>query len=612
MLAEGDCRCDACGSLVGDRILQSVLASDWRSEVDIAGARALLVAVSDCQASHVFADAEWYRCDDAEGPSVDLIAAPWRLSGLPDACFDLIVVGAPFATREDLGAAVTELHRVLMPGGKLISPTPEPLEARSELASYLRRSFCLQTAQGVDPATGMAAEVQLGSKDASPLGEQPPAPDELTGYPYHLSRKTGRRIVFCLDGPLSAGDRLPVKSVNDEVVGHVTIGPYEGGRASPPEPWAEGFRLPPRATFELPSSLPSGVYTLAGKIPFVHRSASPASIAVLLPSNTATAFNDAGGQSLYDTPEAPSSPVLSFHRPLKPLVLLERTWPFVKWFATASPGLHETTYLIDSDLEDKDALDDVDVLIVIGRSEYWTRKMREHFDAYVDRGGRALLLCSEVMYWQVRVDAATHQMFRYADDDPHPDPLLRTTVWHHPSLKYPIYPRTGCDLSHGGFSADDEGIGWGGMRIVRPDSPLLVDTGLDKDDVIKLLDASVWDGAPIRKQADGRIEVDFGDSPVWRHEVIGYNLVRPIDENRINAGPAASLWLALRRTPESGTVVHCGTLGWCGPCAVGLRNPNSDRIRAILSQMIALLRDDAWPFSSDGGEAELKENATSP
>lgn len=596
-VAGDDRRCDCCGSLAADRIMHAILVDDLREEVELAGARALLVAVSDCQAAHVFAGAEQYRCDNAEGPSVDLIAEPSELSSLPDACFDLVGVSALFTTGKDLEPALTELHRVLVPGGLLIAPAPESVEARRELGGRLRQRFVLRTARGVDPVTRVSAEVQLSRKDAPPLGAQPPMPDELTGYAYHLSRTTGRRIVFCLDGPLSAGDRLPVKSITDETVGHVTIGPYEGGRASPPEPWAEGFRLPPRATFDLSPSLPSGVYVLAGKIPFVHRSASPSSIAVLIPSNTATAFNGAGGRSLYDTPEAPASPVLSFHRPLEPRVLLERTWPFVKWFATTSPVPRETTYLVDSDLDDDNSLDDVQVLIVIGRSEYWTRKMRQHFDAYVNRGGRALLLCSEVMYWQVRVDPATHQLTRYAEADPHPDPLLRTTVWHHPSLKYPIYPRTGCELSHGGFSADGAGVGWGGMRIVCPDSPLLADTGLLKDEVVKLPDASVWDGAPVTKLVGDHIAVDFGDSPVWRHEVVGYNLVRPIQADSDDAQPAASLWLALRRTADSGTVIHCGTLGWCGPCAVGLRNPNSDRIRAILSGMIRVLHENTWPFS---------------
>jgi Methyltransferase domain len=566
-------------------------------EIELVGTRALLLGVNDCQAERVFAAAEQYRCDRVEGPSVDLIAEPADLTSLPDACFELVAISHHLADREGLAAVLSEMHRVLMPGGSLLAPAPSSAEGRRRLTNQLTQRFELQVFRGVDPTTRASGEIHLGRKDATPLAVQPPAPDEIVGYAYHLSRKTGRRIVFCLDGPISAGGQLPVKSMTGDTVGHITVGAYTGGRADPPEPWAEGLRYPPRATFELDQSLPSGVYALDGKIPFVHRSARPASVAVLIPSHTATAFNDAGGRSLYDTSAASSSDVLSFHRPLALRVLLERTWPFVKWFATASPNPEDTTYLIDSDLEDPDAFDGVEVLIVIGRSEYWTRKMREHFDAYVDRGGRALLLCSELMYWQVRVDLARHQLYRYKEADPHPNPLLHTTVWNHPSLQYPIYPRTGCELVHGGFSADREGIGWGGMRIICPNSPLLTGTTLDTDDVVQLPDASVWDGAPVDRGSNGALQVDFADSQPWRYEVIGYNLVRPAVNELSAERPATSLWIVLRRTPESGAVIHCGTLGWCGPCAVGLRNPNSDLIRAIILQMLNILLADQWPFS---------------
>ena len=94
-------------------------------------------------------------------------------------------------------------------------------------------------------------------------------------------------------------------------------------------------------------------------------------------------------------------------------------------------------------------------------------------------------------------------------------PLLRTTVWHDPSLRYPVYPRTGCEFRHGGFAAPEEGIGWEGMRIVRPDSPFISGTGLASGNVVRLPlpEASVWDGAPVAPGPDGVPRVEFGDSP---------------------------------------------------------------------------------------------------
>jgi hypothetical protein len=541
--------------------------------------------------SRLFGEAEQYRCGSIESASTDLIAEPSDLGSLPDACFDLVVANSFLASRADVEQALSEVHRVLMPGGRLLAPASRSLAAR------LAHLFDVRTLRTVDPVTRMPGSIHVSRKDA-PLPDAISTTAELSGYAYHLSRKSGRRIVFCLEGPVAAGDQLPVQSEEGEVVGQVTIGPYAGGYAAPSEPWEEGFRLPPRGTYDLDPSLPSGVYSLDGKIPFVHRREHSASVAVLLPSNTAAAFNPAGGRCLYETAGEPPADVLSFHRPLEPGLLLAQCRPFVKWFASENPYAQRTTYLIDSDLEDPDGLDGVEVLIVIGRSEYWTRAMREHFDAFVDRGGRALLLCSEVMYWQVRVDLAHHRLYRwYRRADPHPDPLLRTTLWSDPSLRYPVYPQTGCERWHGGVSADREGIGWGGMRIASPASPLLAGTGLASGDVVALPDAMNWDGAPVERGTGGVPQVDFGDSPPWRHEVVGYNLAKMTEADPPEE-PATSLWIVLRRTPDAGTVIHGGTMGWCGPMAIQSNGPHSDLIRSLILRMLSVLVDDIWPFSS--------------
>jgi Methyltransferase domain len=582
--------------------MQAVLGSDLDESVELGGARLLLLAVSDCQASFLFDEAEQYRCESAESATADLIAEPAELVGLPDACFDAVVAGSLSATGADLERALGEMRRVLVPDGLFLAPASFASTAR--LACF----FDVRTVPGFDPSTGMSDAVHVGRKDTPPLDSQPPVAAELSGYAFHFSRKSRRRIVFCLGGPVATGDQLPIQSAEGAVVGQVTVGRDAGGHAAPDEPWREGFRLPPRATYDLDPSLPSGVYSLDGKIPFVHRRESAASIAVLLPSHTATAFNPAGGRRFYGTGSEPPADVLSFQRPLMPGLLLVHCRPFVKWFASGNPYAEDTTYLIDSDLEEPDGLEGVEVLIVIGRSEYWTRAMREHFDSFVDRGGRALLLCSEVMYWQVRVDLKRQRIFRYRHSDPHPDPLLRTVEWRDPSLRYPVYPRTGCERWHGGVAADDEGIGCRGMRIVCPDSPLLAETGLAKGDLVPLPDAVNWDGAPIESWLDGLPRVDFGDSPPWRHEVVGYARAKSTEDR---SRSATGLWMVLRRKPDAGTVIHGGTMGWCGPWATRPESPYSDLTRSLILRMLGVLVDDDWPFSGSSDETERARGPSS-
>lgn len=418
------------------------------------------------------------------------------------------------------------------------------------------------------------------------------------GYARDLSPGSGQQVELCLSEAFSPGERLAVESIDGEVVGQARVGRQNRHRPFPLRPWREGFNLAPRARFELDSSLPSGVYKVDG-IPFVNRGPG-GKVAVLIPSNTATAFNRLGGRSFYDSPPpALADDVLSFLRPVKSFEWMFRgalqCEGFLNWFANANPNPLETTYLIDSDLEDPMALGGVELLIVVGRSEYWTRSARQHFDAFVDRGGRALLLCSELMYWQVRIDLGRRQLIRYLEGDPHPDPLLHTKQWHDPSLRYPVHPCTGGELRYGGYDVDGEPFGQKGLRIVSASSPLVEGCGLVDGELLRLPDATVWDGAPVRYDDDGRPEPSFGDEQPLHHEVIGYNRGRPA--LRMFGESATSLWVALRRRRKSGTVVHCGTLGWCGWQATGGHGPESERIQAIVLKMISTLLEDRWPFS---------------
>ena len=62
-------------------------------------------------------------------------------------------------------------------------------------------------------------------------------------------------------------------------------------------------------------------------------------------------------------------------------------------------------YLIDQDLERPDAWQDVELLAIAGHSEYWTRRARKHFDAFVAGGGHVIVASDHVMGWQVRYPA---------------------------------------------------------------------------------------------------------------------------------------------------------------------------------------------------------------
>ncbi|MFN8422126.1 MAG: DUF6605 domain-containing protein [Anaerolineae bacterium] len=338
-------------------------------------------------------------------------------------------------------------------------------------------------------------------------------------------------------------------------------------------------------------ALRSGVYRWAGTIPFIVKSRDPADrIVVVYPSNTQNAYNKRGGRSLYTTPRATA---VSFQRPVDPPVL-DLARPLLEWLAR---GDLPVRYVADQDLEDADALAGAKVVVIIGHSEYWTRAARRTFDRFVDAGGDAVILSGNTMWWQVRYDAGRDRMICYKNTpDPEADPLLATTNWTAPGLRYPPMRSTGGDFDHGGYGdhredPPGEKRGWDGFRIVAPLSPFLAGTGLRPGDVLSL-PSREYDGAPIAGfDAAGVPILDRATLGFHRLELIGYNL-------GYRRRPTVGTWIVFQRTATSGVVVNTATTDWAGASGIGGRD--GDVIGRITRNMLMTLVERRSAFAADG------------
>src|SRR5580765_1317105 len=98
-------------------------------------------------------------------------------------------------------------------------------------------------------------------------------------------------------------------------------------------------------------------------------------VTVVYPSNTINAYNPAGGKSLYgfNSSESMASMIVSFLRPMDSLVEKEECIECLKWFPSLTHI--KINYVADIDLDDHLSLQSK-VIVVIGHSEYWTRKAR--------------------------------------------------------------------------------------------------------------------------------------------------------------------------------------------------------------------------------------------
>jgi hypothetical protein len=367
------------------------------------------------------------------------------------------------------------------------------------------------------------------------------------------------------------------------------------------EPWRTGFGYRQSAAFILPP-LRSGVYLVEGIVPLIVKHDDPRGvnqhpdIVILYPTNTIAAYNAAGGLSMYSEPTP--APVVSFRRPVahnEPNLAFFNA--FLEWFATIKLP-HLMGYVADIDLEDFSAIEGAKLLMVIGHSEYWTRRARENFDRFVAGGGHVLLLSGNNMWWQVRYSDDRSQLICYKRaPDPIEDPLLKTVNWTEPALEYPTMGSVAADFVHGGF-----GVGvpeYDGFLILAPNSPVFRGLLVEAGDVIEMRTIE-YDGAPLLNDpvTEGLPRLDQEALGAYRAEIIAYQACSANENDTGSTGIADNVgtWIVYQRTATSGVVMNGASTNWCS--FAGAFGPDGVRVRTIILNMIDILMTGKSAFST--------------
>ena len=449
------------------------------------------------------------------------------------------------------------------------------------------------------PGCNGAGDPSAGTVDPSAL----PDATVIDGYTDQQSYRPGDRVIAYLNGSSKDastnldGDIPLSRLVLRDMVGRavfVFAGTVFRQTAAGLTPWESGFGYQPSAVFTVPN-LPSGVYRINGVVPVIVKTTptESAEIVIVVPTNTVAAYNTAGGKSMYVQPSVETviaaSPIVSFLRPVippKPVAPPTAPYfynPFLQWLATQRRP-YSVRFIADIDMDDDSELYGAKLLMVIGHSEYWTRRARENFDAFVLRGGNALVLSGNTMCWQVRYSEDRTQLicYKYSDTDPIADSLLKTIQWYTPSLQYPVVPSIGADWAHGGYGIEYPDKGWKGYRILTRSEAIFRGADIAVGDVLAL-PTSEYDGAPIVNSpvTTGAPQLDYVALDAYKAEIIGYDYCLVGGFNRV------ATWVALQRTPTSGVIINCASTDWCSPN--GVAGADGARVRLITRNMIEAL-----------------------
>lgn len=416
----------------------------------------------------------------------------------------------------------------------------------------------------------------------------------LDGYTDKQSYRPGDQVTLFLNAKLTQTAVIYLEDYTGRRVFELSADLFPQKPAGP-TPWETGFGYRASASFALPE-LPSGVYLVEGSVPLIVKAepAIHADLVVVYPTNTSAAYNSAGGKSMYS---AVPAPIVSFLRPMGQFNL-NFFAATLEWFASL-PFSYSVRYVADIDLENYDEISGSKLLLLIGHSEYWTRRARENFDQFVLDGGNALLLCGNTMWWQVRYSEDRTQLICYKRaPDPVSDPLLKTINWPNPRLAYPTLLSIGADFPHGGFGINypDNGTGF---RVLSPESPVFRGISVKSGDLISMPTVE-YDGAPLLNQpaASGEPRLDLSALGAYRAEIIGHELCEAGDNEvpGVNVPDHVGTWIAYQRTASSGVVINGASTNWCS--RTGAFGADGFRVRKIIINMIDILVNKETVFVS--------------
>lgn len=452
------------------------------------------------------------------------------------------------------------------------------------------------------------------------------------GYASRTSAAQGEAIDFHVSTRMPTF-RLTVEARASGSTVHVSL-PIGGAEYDCTNGFATGCGWPVAYRLTIPDDWPSGLYTatfdvetasIYTSIDFVVREDDPGSssnIIAVVPTHTYLAYDEFGGQSFYKPVFRPAN-LLSYDRPTPPQA--ERASYYERWAAASA---YPVEWATDVDLDADDSLlSHYTCFVTVGHSEYWTREMRDHLDAFTDQGGNAMIFSGNTAWWQVRMTPDRRGVISYKvgvdpitqDGDPSNDHLLAKQWWAANS-EDPETRTFGLSYLFGGLHdyADAAGRehfpardGFGAYKVYRTDDWVFEGTGLADGDLIgqaativgyevdgtliTALDengSAAWDG-PMHYPAPGALPV-----------LVGTELSRTPEDFRIlGLAPVAGTLsrhgvMGYFTKPSGGRVFNAGTIDW----AVGLESDiHVRKITDNLTRELCAVRNDVRIEVRPGG-----------
>jgi hypothetical protein len=329
----------------------------------------------------------------------------------------------------------------------------------------------------------------------------------------------------------------------------------------PPNAYRDGAQWDPVATFTIPQDWPSGLYlarvaALGAPAPidllFVVRAAAGTEQKLLLVVSdcTSQAYNTWGGRSLYgnlsgnhDAPAFRSAsawriPVafeLSFDRPNRGYNIQDMPeGPFLRWLARSGIPVDVCT-LRDVHFG---RVSQYPLVVFAGHHEYWSYRMRDNIESYVDAGGHVAFFTGNTCWWQIRLSEDGRQLTCYKF--PGYDPFSRSALspmttghWFEAPVLRPETALTGVSYLGNtvGFPDDPSRFSF---EVVNAEHWAFSGLDLGPGALFGIYGSSLGDLHTVVAGEGDRVQDDPSFYNAWMRSPDGYRIARARDNNDNN------------------------------------------------------------------------------
>ncbi|MEB3884957.1 methyltransferase domain-containing protein [Lyngbya sp. CCY1209] len=337
----------------------------------------------------------------------------------------------------------------------------------------------------------------------------------------------------------------------------------------------------------IPQEMAGGIYYIDGKYAFfVSRTFEPNNLTVVVPLTTMHFFNTMFGYNAYTQSylSGERRHPFSARRPISTPIATKSMWMegFTKWSVETFTEKNKISFVGDDCLREHHVLKLSKLVIIIGRSEYWTRRARIGLDNFIQAAGSAIFLSGETMYVEAESVNCGDQ-YRIKSPNKH---------WKGTGDAYPVLNSIGPNPFDGGFlnyKPHESDPGYGDFTILN-NSKLFDGTGLKAGDKIRL-PSTAFDGIPIEKYSDG---IPVLDRTALRSFSEFYLIGYCCGENSPNGKIGA--FAAFRKSSKSGLCIHFGSMSWTGALGLGGEGLDSEKVSQIVKNSVGLLSssDKTW------------------